>query len=419
MKSETTSLHYSHIAARIFGAPLLIEQSKLVTILEVLGPRLGIDAPQFTGESPKYSGPTAHLAAMQGAKFLQKDAGHFVGNGVAVIPIVGSLVQRSDAMSAMSGMLGYSRIAGMFTEAMQDPSVREVLLEIDSPGGEVAGVFDLADRMHAARGAKKVTAVVNEVAASAAYLLASVADEIVVPRTGAVGSIGVVTAHFDQSKAMEKRGVAVTFIYAGDRKIDGNPYGPMPEAVRAELQSKIDSIYRMFVETVARNRGMSADAVRATQAGMFLGAAAIDAGLATRVGNIDSEITAAVVRHRPGGTTMTTKTTQPAAADGDDKIKAAVKADRARCKAIAELPEAKGREKLATALAEKGMSIEEAKELLAAAPKRTSLDERMEGHTPGIPGHEYEPDSVRTAAAGDDFKFRGQVFDGAAKPNVH
>ncbi len=408
MKPET-SLHYPQIAARIFGQPLLIEQSKLVTILEVLGPRLGIDAPVITTtDAPRYTGPAAHLASLQSARFQQREAGHFVGHGIAVLPIVGSLVQRADAMSAVSGMLGYSRISSMFTEALADPAVREIFLEIDSPGGEVAGVFDLADRMHAARGVKKVTAVVNEVAASAAYLLASVADEIVAPRTGSVGSIGVVTAHFDQSKAMEKRGVAVTFIYAGDKKVDGHPYAPLPDEVRAELQGKIDSIYKMFVETVARNRGMSAEAVRNTKAGMFVGEKAVASGLANRVGTIHSEIAAATLRHRsPQGAATMSKTNTPGQPQGDD---------RNRIKAILECSDAKGREDLAKYLAfDTELTAQQALAILSKTPKRTSLDDLMDRNgTPGVFGEEV----TREAGRQDDFAFRSQLFDGASK-RVH
>jgi signal peptide peptidase SppA len=425
---------YPHIAARIFDTPLLIENSKLVTILQALGPRIGFDVEPMTlraidGDAGvKYQNPECHLNGMMqtSTEFEWRDEGHYVGNGVAVIPIIGSLVQRSDWMTSMSGMISYSHIERMVNAAMDDPEVREIVLEFDSPGGEVAGAFDLADRLASLRGkGKKITAIANEFAASAAYLLASAADEIAVPRTGMVGSIGVVAAHYDYSKALEKRGIAVTFVYAGEKKIEGNPYQPLSESAKKEWQDEIDGIYAMFVETVAKNRGMTAEKVRDTKAGMFTGAKAVEIGLANRVNTFSNELSNAVLRARNPAYAgqffiqddsrkekdMSTVAEMEAKAKAEaeakakveaeakakadaeakakeqsdaDKVAAAVKAERERGNAIRALPEAKGREQLANELVNQGMSVEAAKAVLAAAPKASKLDDHMGNYSPSI-----------------------------------
>ena len=158
-------------------------------------------------------------------------------------------------------------------------------MEIDSFGGEVAGVFDLADRIRAIRGSKPVWAFVAEHAFSAGYALASQADRILLPRTGAVGSIGVVVLHADMSGQLDQDGVRVTLIHSGRHKVDGNPYQPLPEGVRDDIQREIDVLRFLFAETVAAGRAgrLSHDAALATEAATFRGADAIAAGLADEV----------------------------------------------------------------------------------------------------------------------------------------
>lgn len=158
-------------------------------------------------------------------------------------------------------------------------------LEIDSFGGEVAGVFDLADTIRKARTAKPVWAFVAEHAFSAGYALASQADRIVLPRTGAVGSIGIVVMHADLSGQLTDAGVTVTLIHSGAHKVDGNPYTPLPDPVRARIQMEIDGIRTLFAETVAAGRGrsLSAEAALTTEAECYRGSDAVAAGLADEV----------------------------------------------------------------------------------------------------------------------------------------
>jgi signal peptide peptidase SppA len=202
-----------------------------------------------------------------------------------VIEIAGVLVHRGGWIGQSSGQTSYEGIAAQIEAAARDPAVRAVALEIDSFGGEVAGVFDLADQIRALRRDKPVWAFVAEHAFSAGYALASQADRILLPRTGAVGSIGVVVMHADLSGQLDQDGVRVTLIHSGQHKVDGNPYEPLPESVRDDIQREIDVLRFLFAETVAAGRAgrLSQDAALATEAATYRGADAVSAGLADDV----------------------------------------------------------------------------------------------------------------------------------------
>ncbi|AMY71168.1 hypothetical protein FALB51S_00453 [Frigidibacter albus] len=203
-------------------------------------------------------------------------------DGIAVIEIAGTLVHRGAWIGQSSGLTSYEGIAAQLQAALADPGIRGIALDIDSFGGEVAGAFDLADRIRAARAQKPVHAFVAEHALSAGYVLASQADRITLPRTGAVGSIGVVALHTDMSGALDQKGIAVALIHAGARKVDANPYQPLPEGVRDQMQRELEVTRFLFAETVAAGRGdrLSHAAALATEAAVFRGADAIAAGLA-------------------------------------------------------------------------------------------------------------------------------------------
>ncbi|EHV0233322.1 S49 family peptidase, partial [Salmonella enterica] len=184
--------------------------------------------------------------------------------GVAVIPVHGTLVQKLGSLRPYSGMTGYDGIRHAYLSALADPDVKAICLDIDSPGGEVAGCFDLVDEIYQSRGVKPVHAILTECAYSAAYAIASAADRIVVPRTGGVGSVGVIVMHVDWSQKIKSDGLQVTIITYGDRKAETSPYIPLSDVARASLQDEVDAIGRLFVETVARNRGIADDVIRKT-----------------------------------------------------------------------------------------------------------------------------------------------------------
>ena len=263
-----------HLAARLFGVPLAIHRPKLDVILSVLGARVGL----------------ADLAAPVGYTPAARALGPPSGK-VAVIPIHGTLVRRTSGIEAESGLASYTGIAAQLDAALASPEIAAILLDIDSPGGESGGVFDLADRIRAASEVKPVWAVANDMAFSAAYALASAATRVFVARTGGVGSIGVIAMHVDQSVKDAQDGVRYTAVFAGERKNDLNPHEPISNEAHAVLRAEVDRIYDLFVETVARHRGLDADAVRATEAGLFFGPDAVATGLADAVGSLDDALT--------------------------------------------------------------------------------------------------------------------------------
>ncbi|MCA3238175.1 MAG: S49 family peptidase [Curvibacter sp.] len=262
-----------HLAARLYGVPLAIHRPKLDVILAVLGPRIGL----ADLAAPSGFTPPARPAATQTTK-------------VAVIPIHGTLVRRTVGLEAESGLTSYAGVSAQLDAALASPDVAAILLDVDSPGGESGGVFDLADRIRAAAQTKPVWAVANDMAFSAAYALASAASKVFVSRTGGVGSIGVIAMHVDQSERDAQDGVRYTAVFAGDRKNDLNPHEPISSEAHAFLKGEVNRVYGLFVETVARNRGIEASAVRDTEAGLFFGQAAVAIGLADAIGTFDDAL---------------------------------------------------------------------------------------------------------------------------------
>ena len=265
------------IAQLLFNRPLMISEAKLAAILHVLGPRFQLDVEGL---------PSAELALVSDQERAR--AGYCVQDGTGVIGIYGPLMHRVLASDFPSGgPTTYGEIRRAFDLAIEDDAVERIVLDIDSPGGEVHGVFDLADHIYQARRSKPITAVVNESAFSAAYLLASAAGRIAIPRTGGAGSIGVIATHCDLSQAEAEAGIAVTQVYAGARKADFSPHQPLTSEALTVLQGLVDDTYELFCDTVARNRGMKVQAVRETEAGIFEGPRAVAAKLADTVSAVD------------------------------------------------------------------------------------------------------------------------------------
>jgi signal peptide peptidase SppA len=260
-----------HIAARVFDTPLLMNRAKLDTILGILMPRL-------------------QGAGLPAAQNPQSSDGQTTPDGIAVIPVFGTLVQRASGLEAQSGLTSYSTISQSLSDALNDSSIKGILLDIDSPGGEASGVFDLAQQIFAARKVKPIWAVADEEAFSAAYAIAAAASKVFIPRTGGIGSIGVIAVHLDQSKADEQDGYQYTAIYAGAHKNDLSPHQPLSDPARATLQNEVDRVYSLFVGDIAKMRGLSTDAVKATEAQLYFGDDAVKAGLADQVGNLNDAL---------------------------------------------------------------------------------------------------------------------------------
>ena len=266
----------TYLASRLFGTPLLIHRPKLDVILSVVGQRIGMaDVPAM---------PSMDMAV------YQRPAVAAAPEGVAVIPIHGSLVKRSLGMEAASGLTSYSEIAAMLDAALADPQVSGILLDIDSPGGEASGSFELARRVREVAALKPVWASANDAAYSAAYAIAASAQRLFVTETGGVGSIGVIALHVDQSVKDAKDGYRFTAITAGVHKNDYSPHEPLSDAAKTELQGEVDRLYSIFTDHVAAMRGMDLDAVRATEAGLYFGTNAVAQGLADGVQTLDATL---------------------------------------------------------------------------------------------------------------------------------
>ena len=298
--------HYPNIEARL-SAPLMITSEKLDEI------RAGLAA-----GTPGIPG---------GTKPEQVPAYYLTGSA-AVVPIMGTLVRSTGGAMAMSGLTSYSTIAEGFQRALSDERATSVVLHLNSSGGEVAGVFSLADMMFAARGKKPIVALVDERAASAAYLLACAADRIVLASPLAeVGSIGVLLQHRDQSAADEAAGLKYTTLFIGDRKNDGNPHEPLSQEARARLMGHMQTAYEEFVRRVAAFRKLSEAAVVGTKAAIYHGDGALAAKLADTMqapADLLAQLGDAAPSYNPEMSAMKTLTAPGAALPSGDNIHVAI-----------------------------------------------------------------------------------------------
>lgn len=273
-------MRYQRVISAVLETPWAILPSKLREIEAVLSDRAaGI---RYTAEEIE-----ARLDGRKVAAVARKSG------AVAVLPIHGTLSHRMETLEESSGGLSTERVSGWLRAAVADEGVKAIVLDVDSPGGSVSGVEELAREIFDARGKKPIVAVANAMAASGAYWLASQADELWVTPSGSVGSIGVYAAHVDASKAMEKEGLSVTLIHAGKHKVEGHPYAALEEEARAEMQSKVDGFYELFTAAVRRGRpGVPGDAM---QGRMYL------PGPAKALGLVDGTATLEETISRLGG----------------------------------------------------------------------------------------------------------------------
>ncbi|ASD51931.1 head maturation protease [Pseudomonas phage PspYZU01] len=416
------------LAARFSNAPVMVSpdradwlgqcltavQSELPKIKE----RMNVDTPKM--QDDYWPSSDSWLAAFRP---------YNVKNNTLVIPVKGMLLH-DFAWQLFDWATGYVYIQKAFERGMADPEVHRIALMINSGGGEVAGNFDMVDRMYAMKqeeGAKPVWSFVNEHAYSAAYSIASVGDRIVVPRTGGTGSVGVVTSHVDISGAMEKNGVKVELIFSGEHKVDGNSYAALPAPVRERIKARLDGLRGIFAGTVARNLGISVEAVMQTEALTYGADESVSVGFAHEIRPIDESLadftngtfndeneevepmtTAAAPAAAPAAAAPAAAAAAPAATTEQATItqanveqakaegtQAGVTAERARISGILGHAEAKDRSELATHLAmNTNMSVEEAAGILAASPKGTAapaaaapaagIDALMSQNTPQV-----------------------------------
>ena len=279
-------MKYEHIVGEVFHKPWAILPEKLAVISEIVRGR-AIGDRKFSEEEIRARLGAASISA--GSREFSSGGGSNSLGTVAVLSIYGVLTKRVNLMTNYSGGTSIEKLTTQFRAALADPNVKVILFDVDSPGGTVEGVPELADEIYNSRGRKRIISASNSTAASAAYWIACAAGEMVVTPSGAVGSIGVFTAHEDLSKAFDQQGVKITFISAGKYKTDGNEAEPLSESARSDMQSKVDAFYGMFVKSVARSRGTSQATVRSGfgQGRMVLAADALKERMVDRVETID------------------------------------------------------------------------------------------------------------------------------------
>lgn len=299
-----------NIRAAVSSYRWAIVPEKLEQMIEVLelriakGERFSAEELEARREAGLIEAPRLHAAA--------RTTPTAKGGAVAVLPLTGLIMPKASMVNGESLPQGTSceQFGAMLDAAVADPGVSAIVIDIDSPGGSVTGVPELAARIHAARGSKPIIAVANSLAASAAYWLGSAADELVVIPSGEVGSIGVFCVHAEGSEMFAKAGIKHTIIRAGEYKAEGNPYEPLSDEAQAAIQSDIDTFYSMFISAVAKHRGVGVATVEKNfgKGRCVLAKNAVAAGMADRIGTLEGVLKKLGVK--PGAST-----TRMAAAD--------------------------------------------------------------------------------------------------------
>lgn len=279
---------FARVASRLFNAPLMLRPEKAEMLCAALVDRLGI-AKLDTIDGTSLGAAQLRQKAMDwGYDYTPKTARDMyeVEDRVARICIDGTLVHKLGGVEPSSGMVGYDQILRIVDDALGNKAVGAVLLDIDSPGGEVAGCFDFARKLRTmgAKGSgKPIVAFANEMACSAAYAIASSCDAVMTTETGITGSIGVYTLMVDMTKGLQKGGIEVKMIRAGERKARGGPYEKADAETISKLQAWVNDTWTIFANHVAAGRPISAEAVLALEGQWFTGAEALDLGLVDAV----------------------------------------------------------------------------------------------------------------------------------------
>lgn len=337
------------------------------------------------------------LEARMGEPLARTEQGYQVQDGVAVIPIEGVIAKKMNLFSRVSGGASTQMIERDFLEAMDDPGVSAILLHLDTPGGAVDGTAELADTIYKGRGKKPIYALADGQMASAGVWIGSAADRVyAAAETTIVGSIGIVTQHVDRSGQQKRAGVVVTDVFAGRYKRITSENEPLSQEGRDYIQGRLDYVYSLFVDAVAKHRGVSAEEVLENMADgkIFVGRQAIDAGLVDGVATFDQ-----VIAELSGGDPVATVATSAGAAG------------------VGVLPDSAEQETRNETTEETDMDLATLREKhpdLVAALKKEGFDEGLEqGRTEGANGELERINSVRAAALpGHEALVEKLMFDG-------
>jgi signal peptide peptidase SppA len=290
------SLAYPHLCGQLFEQPLMYDARKAEVVLRAIGPDLvggpvtitngsgGVDHVAFANGRPS----AGVLGDRMGRAYDRAGYAPFdMIEGVAVIGVEGSLIQKGGWVGSYSGETSYQGLQTQIARAARNDDVKAAVFEVDSFGGMVNGVFETAAALAVLSKAKPTIAILTDYAYSAAYLLASQCRQIVMPSFGGAGSIGAVMLHADYSAALEQDGIKVTIIKAGANKADGNPYEALPAALRDRWQAQLEAVRDQFAGTVGKGRGkrLTKGQAMKTEAQAFTAAEALDLGLVDAVGD--------------------------------------------------------------------------------------------------------------------------------------
>lgn len=277
---------YGHIITAMTRTPWYMEKSSLEMILGIVNAR--INGEKLSQED---------IALRMGGK-ERRDTGVSTAGAVAVMPLYGPIFPKANLMTEMSGATSLEQFRAQFRSLVDNPLISSIVLDIDSPGGSAAMVEETAREIREARGVKPVIAVANTLSASAAYYLGSQAAEMYATDSGYVGSVGTYLVHEDQSEKNHKEGIKITYVSAGEHKVEGNPDEPLSESARQHLQTVVDEANNKFINAVAMGRGVSFDQVRDN----YGGGRVYSASKAQELGMIDGIATLdAVVGHATEG----------------------------------------------------------------------------------------------------------------------
>jgi signal peptide peptidase SppA len=287
------TIPYHRIASRLINQPLAVTPGCARAVMEAVAPRMGANFlfPATVEARPRPVAPRAYLA---GGNTQFEDRLYSVNeDGVAVLSITGELVARSSGPDADSGLMSFASIQGAVRAAVTDHSVKALVLDIQSEGGEVSGMLETAEDVAKLAAVKPVYAIANDMCCSAAYALCCTASKIFVTQFGVIGSIGALVMHADMSGKYAKEGVNITIISSAARKAETADIAPLTDEAARDLQHRVDVVGERFVEAVAKARGLSSASVFGLQGTILQGDDAVAAGLADAVGTIDAVVMAA------------------------------------------------------------------------------------------------------------------------------
>ncbi|WP_430436856.1 S49 family peptidase [Oceanibaculum nanhaiense] len=393
------------VAEYLSGQPIAMEPARFRAAFDAILPRLAggtLDA-SAGGDigAMKREATLERLATIvQADPVYVGGVGEYgvTAEGIAVIPVIGTLIDRFDWLASICGFVSYDAIIAMVKDAAAKDGVKGILLDIESPGGVVSGMLDCVDAIRAVARTKPVWASANSYAASAAYALATGASRISLPRLGMVGSVGAVTVHIDQSVQDKLLGLKFTAIYGGARKIDGWGHAPLPENVRAGFQARVDAARERFAASVAEGRSISFEAVMDTEAEVYEDQAAIDVGFADAIENIgetlDRMASDIATTTSPSGRAGRSTAAQAATTRKESRMAV----NRNKPSAGAKAPNAKASAKAATE--DKKLQDQQEDEALDQEEETDAEGEEMEP--------EAEMDEEEVDAEGDDEKPAGK-----------